>query len=94
VEVCKQEQFKDFTGVDSLSAFLVSTIVFVGVQFIEHHRGGPLFSFPGDKGYDKEGAATGSALDKTNNTRVINVAADGSNLWSDEIKVDRVEHDV
>jgi len=53
---CEQAQFKDFTGVDSLTAFLLSILVFVGVQFIETRlRGGePLFDFPGLQGYEKD----------------------------------------
>lgn len=54
-EVCDQELFRDFTGVDSLSAFLASIIVFLSVQFLEHHKGGPLFTFPGMEGYVKKG---------------------------------------
>jgi Na+/proline symporter len=54
VEVCEQEQFKDFTGVDSLSAFLCSILVFTGVQLIENKLGRPLFNFPGLVPYRKD----------------------------------------
>ena len=54
VEVCEQVQFRDFTGVDSLSAFLCSILVFVGVQFIEHRLGRPLYNFPGLVPYRKD----------------------------------------
>jgi Na+/proline symporter len=54
-QVCEQEQFKDYTGVDSLSAFLVSIAVFVLVQGIENYRGGkPLFTLPGMNPYEKD----------------------------------------
>jgi Na+/proline symporter len=53
-EQCAQESFSDFTGLDSLTAFFVSLSLFVSVQFLEHARGRPLFSFPGGKGYDKD----------------------------------------
>ena len=55
VEACEQRQFKDYTGVDSLSAFLVSILVFCAVQSLEHLREGkPLFTFPGLAAYEKE----------------------------------------
>jgi hypothetical protein len=54
VDVCNSTQLKDYTGVDSLSAFVVSIIVFVTVTAIEHARGGkPLFDFPGLQPYEK-----------------------------------------
>ena len=53
VEKCDQPRFEDYTGVDSLSAFAVSIIVFVLVQFLEHHNGGPLFTLPGMEPYIK-----------------------------------------
>ena len=46
-QVCDQRQFKDFTGVDSLSSFLLSFLVFVTVQWIENKTERPLFTFPG-----------------------------------------------
>jgi hypothetical protein len=52
---CDQPQYKDFTGVDSLSAFFVSLCVFISVQTIEHHMGEPLFTLAGLEGYIKEG---------------------------------------
>ena len=54
VEVCEQVQFRDFTGVDSLSAFLCSILVFTGVQTIEHRLGRPLYNFPGLVPYRKD----------------------------------------
>ena len=53
VEPCKSRQFEDYTGVDSLSSFAISVIVFLTVQTLEHKLGRPLFSFPGMTGYDK-----------------------------------------
>ena len=53
VEKCYQSQYEDFTGVDSISAFLVSLVVFVLVQTLEHRKGGPLFSLPGMEPYVK-----------------------------------------
>jgi len=54
-EECVQEQFKDYTGVDSLSAFLCSIIVFTMIQLLEHRLlGKPLFSLPGLQGYEKD----------------------------------------
>jgi hypothetical protein len=54
VEVCEQEQFRDFTGVDSLAAFVCSILVFTGVQTLEHFLQRPLFYFPGLVGYRKD----------------------------------------
>jgi hypothetical protein len=75
VEVCEQVQYKDFTGVDSLSAFLASILVFLFIQFVEHKLGGrALFYFPGGEGYDKDlGSADEvehSTLDKTTSRTV------------------------
>lgn len=53
-ELCKQEPFKDYSGVDSLGAFVVSFVVFVVVHLVESWKGGPLFRFWGDVGYEKE----------------------------------------
>lgn len=68
VEICEQEQFRDFTGVDSLSAFLCSILVFAGVQWLEHWLGRPLFNFPGLVPYRKdtgeEDESTSKAVEK------------------------------
>lgn len=53
VEKCQQAQFKDYTGVDSIAAFLVSIIVFLGVQFIERN-GAVMFTLPGLVPYEKD----------------------------------------
>ena len=52
-EPCDHVQLKDYTGVDSLAAFLVSIITFVVIQAFEDPNK-PLFDFPGMQGYDKE----------------------------------------
>jgi hypothetical protein len=53
---CEQSQFKDYSGVDSLTAFLVSILVFTSFQVLEDSRGGkPLFTFAGMEPYEKGG---------------------------------------
>lgn len=55
LEQCNQEQYKDYTGVDSLSAFLFAILVFTCVQFWENKRGGrALFTLPGMVPYEKD----------------------------------------
>lgn len=53
-EPCEQEQYEDYTGVDSLASFLACLICFVGVTALEHCIKKPLFDFPGLTGYEKE----------------------------------------
>lgn len=53
-EQCEQQTFEDYTGVDSLAAPILSLIIFVGVQSIEHRIQKPLFNLPGMVGYEKE----------------------------------------
>ena len=53
LEPCDQPQLKDYTGVDSLVAFIVSIITFLLVAGIEDCMGGPLFDFPGLQPYEK-----------------------------------------
>ena len=53
-EQCLQPRYEDYTGVDSLTAFLVSFLVFVSVQFLEHHLVRPLFSMAGLEPYEKK----------------------------------------
>ena len=50
-EVCEQSRFQDYTGVDSLAAFVASIITFVLVQTSEQN--GPMFELPGVTGYHK-----------------------------------------
>lgn len=64
VEKCAQSRYEDYTGVDSLAAFLVSLVVFVLVQTLEHRNGGPLFTLPGMKPYVKDKSATGDEVTK------------------------------
>jgi hypothetical protein len=52
-EVCDTRQFEDFTGVDSLSALLVSFLVFSLIQVIERLLGRPMFNLPGLQPYEK-----------------------------------------
>jgi hypothetical protein len=52
-EVCDTRQFEDFTGVDSLSALLVSFLVFSLIQVIERQLGRPMFNLPGLQPYEK-----------------------------------------
>jgi len=52
-DTCEQRRFEDYTGVDSLAAFITCLIVFLSVHFAEQAKGGPLFSFPGNVGYNK-----------------------------------------
>jgi hypothetical protein len=52
-EECEQARYKDYTGVDSLVAFFLSIVVYIGVQYLEHCLGRPLFTFPGGTPYDK-----------------------------------------
>jgi hypothetical protein len=63
VDVCVQEQYRDFTGVGSLSAFVGSILVFVGVQTLEYWLGRPLFNFPGLTPYRKD-TGHDDAMDK------------------------------
>jgi hypothetical protein len=80
-EVCAQEQFKDYTGVDSLSAFFAALLAFVTVQFLEHRRGGKaLFTFPGMVPYDKDmgsGSSEEDSVDKSTTTAGIDVSRMG-----------------
>jgi Na+/proline symporter len=53
-EPCTQERFEDYTGTDSMAAFVCSILAFVIVQAIENKTGKPLFSFPGMDPYEKD----------------------------------------
>lgn len=53
-EPCDQRQFKDFTGVDSLSALLAGFLLYTGIQTIEFRTGKALFKFGGMEGYIKD----------------------------------------
>lgn len=54
VEPCVQEQFEDYTGVDSIAAFVGSIIVFALVQTLENCMGEPLFTLPWLEPYEKD----------------------------------------
>lgn len=78
VEQCVQKQLEDYTGVDSLSAFLCALIVFVSVQYLEHSRGGePLFMLPGMVPYDK--ASGFGDIDKSTKTDSVSELDDAQN---------------
>ncbi|GKY97133.1 hypothetical protein MPSEU_000671700 [Mayamaea pseudoterrestris] len=51
---CQQEQYKDFTGVDSLVSPLVCLILFVTVQTIEWKTGRAIFEYAGSEAYLKD----------------------------------------
>ena len=54
-EPCDQRRFSDYTGADSLTAFVVSIVTFLAFQFIENsiNNGKPLVEFAGMTPYDK-----------------------------------------
>jgi len=51
---CEQEQFRDYTGVDSLASFLVCLLLFLSVQFLEFRLGRALFNYGGGEAYIKD----------------------------------------
>uniref|UniRef100_A0A7S3KY33 Uncharacterized protein n=1 Tax=Amphora coffeiformis TaxID=265554 RepID=A0A7S3KY33_9STRA len=53
MEPCNQDQFEDYTGVDSLAAAVLSLVVFCTIQIVEQRLGRQLFSFWGSQGYTK-----------------------------------------
>ena len=53
-EPCMMVQLEDYTGADSLAAFLVSIISFVAITMVERATGKPLFTVPGLEPYEKE----------------------------------------
>lgn len=65
-EPCQQETWKDYIGVDSLSAFFAGLISFVAVAMIERCTGKPLFTFPGLEPYEKD---LGGHKDETEKTK-------------------------
>lgn len=71
-EPCVQPQLEDYTGVDSLAAFLASIIAFLMVHWFEWGvmDGRALFDFPGMQPYEKDlGKSTTVHEDETNNTK-------------------------
>jgi len=66
-EPCDQAQLEDYTGVDSLSAFLCSILVFLLVQTVEKANGyKPIFTLRGLEPYEKDLGHH----DETNTTKV------------------------
>ena len=42
---CEQKQYRDYTGMDSVTSFILSTVVYVAVQYYEFKYNRPLFKF-------------------------------------------------
>eukprot|EP00178_Gracilaria_changii_P012235 TRINITY_DN345_c0_g1_i2.p1 TRINITY_DN345_c0_g1~~TRINITY_DN345_c0_g1_i2.p1 ORF type:complete len:508 (+),score=44.46 TRINITY_DN345_c0_g1_i2:3314-4837(+) len=74
-EVCDQERFRDYSGVDSLTAFAASIAVFVAVQLIERYTGS-LFRFPGDVPYQKDSGCQEDELDTVEADQGVGVEGD------------------
>ena len=72
-QVCDQPQLKDFTGVDSLAAFLTAILVFCLVQTLEHHLDRPLFFLPGLEPYEKDYGDKPSS-EEVRTTRVLDLS--------------------
>ena len=70
---CVMRQYEDYTGVDSLSALLVSFTLFVTIQTIENMCGKPLLDFPGMRGYSKNlgGEDEDETIGKSTNTQAV-----------------------
>ncbi|KAI0562793.1 Sodium/glucose symporter [Gracilaria domingensis] len=73
LEICAQERFRDYSGVDSLTAFAASIIVFAGVQMIEHYTATPFFRFPGDVPYNKDSRCQEGEVDTEDAHRSVEV---------------------
>jgi Na+/proline symporter len=98
VDICEQEQFADYTGVDSLAAFLASAIVFMLIQFVEHRLGGKaLFYFPGSEPYEKElgpdeSEESPGELDKTTSRTMDVDVSHKSHIIADDVEENQAEH--
>jgi len=84
-EPCDQRRFEDYTGVDSLSSFVICLVLFLSIQFIEHKLGKPLFRFGGDEGYIKDttehplkGKRTAAAMEMMNDPALKAMDASGT----------------
>jgi hypothetical protein len=77
-EVCPQEQFKDYTGVDSLSAFLGSILMHLTVYFIERKLGRPLFNLPLMEPYQKKVTEDPDEVVKNDETTKTRMTMDGN----------------
>lgn len=75
--------YEDYTGVDSMSAFFCSVIVFVTVQFLEYKMQRPLFRFPGDAPYDK------METEEVSPTAEFEVGVEGSVKVDDEVDYEK-----
>ena len=64
-ETCDQVLYKDFTGVDSITAFITSVLVYVFIQFLEHKLGRPLFELPGLEPYNKNAVEAVAGVDES-----------------------------
>jgi hypothetical protein len=96
-EPCVQVQFKDYTGIDSMAAFLCCILVYLTVQWAENYTGKALFSFPGDQPYAKdygEEDADSSKLEKATEVGDISRQPKDFEESSDEqVKDDDVDED-
>lgn len=86
-EPCVQPQLEDFTGVDSLAAFVASIIAFWLVHWYEWGclDGRPMFDFPGMQPYEKD-LGPGHTEDDTKRTKQDNVKNDESGDYDDDEK--------
>ena len=88
-EPCDQPQLKDYTGVDSIVAFLVSILTFIIVQAMEGCCG-PLFDFSGLTPYEKELASHHEGTQDPDESKATKKSDDSSEdkLEPEELKDD------
>ena len=92
-EPCDQPQLKDYTGVDSLVAFIVSIVTFLLVISLEDCCGGPLLSFPGLEPYEKELSSHVSDDKDPDPSGKTKKSADDEQSEEEDKKIDPVEAD-
>ena len=80
-EPCDHVQLEDYTGVDSLAAFITSILTFVVIQAIENPEK-PMFNFAGLQGYDKVLKSEEEHVDETKRVK------EDSNEEEEEQEVD------
>ena len=80
-EPCDHVQLEDYTGVDSLAAFIASILAFVVIQAIENPEK-PMFNFAGLQGYDKVLKSEEEHVDETKRVK------EDSNEEEEEQEVD------
>ena len=80
-EPCDHVQLEDYTGVDSLAAFIASILTFVVIQAIENPEK-PMFNFAGLQGYDKVLKSEEEHVDETKRVK------EDSNEEEEEQEVD------